>query len=69
MAFVSEWMGHSSIELTVNQAQNASQKAVDSVVGFPVSIIDFKGLTGAGDGDRTRDVQLGKTTVDCKHRI
>jgi hypothetical protein len=23
--------------------------------------------TGAGDGDRTRDVQLGKLHIDCKY--
>ena len=32
-------------------------------MGFPKCL-----KNGAGDGVRTRDVQLGKTTVNCKQR-
>ncbi len=90
MAFVSEWMGHSTIELTVKlyghlepkrgrdwinslpsltpknlhppctQPEIALPAAVGAVVSFPVSGSDLNQLDGAGDGDRTRDVQLGK---------
>ena len=90
IAFVSEWMGHSTIELTVkryghlepkkgrdwinslpglssknlqqgcNKAENDLPAAVGAVVNFPVSGNDLNVLAGAGDGDRTRDVQLGK---------
>jgi integrase len=90
MAWVSEQMGHSSIEMTVklyghlqpgknrhfvnmlpglkqknlqqacNKAENAESKAVGAILNFPVSDNVFNDLTGAGDGDRTRDVQLGK---------
>jgi hypothetical protein len=90
IAWVSDQMGHSNIELTVklyghlqpgknrhfvnslpglkvknlqqacNKAGNARNQAVGSIVGFPASGNDFNDLAGAGDGDRTRDVQLGK---------
>jgi integrase len=90
IAYVSQWMGHSTIELTVSQyghlqpkqghdwinslpglkanlqqacnnATNANMAVGGSVFSFPVSGNDFEDLVGAGDGDRTRDVQLGKT--------
>jgi integrase len=89
-AYVSEWMGHSTIELTVklyghlqpkqghdyinslpglesknlqqtcNKPENSLSDAPAAVISFPVSGNDCKNLNGAGDGDRTRDVQLGK---------
>ena len=87
IAFVSDWMGHSTIELTVKRyghlepkkgrdwinslpglmpqnlqqgCNKAESRAVGAVVNFPASGSDFSDLSGAGDGDRTRDVQLGK---------
>ena len=91
IAYVSEWMGHSSIELTVklyghlqpkqghdwinslpglkpkenlqqacNSDINAKPEPSTSVLQFPVTGKDSNDLAGAGDGDRTRDVQLGK---------
>ena len=44
----------------LNKAENAISKAVGSVLSFPAGVNDSNGLAGAGDGDRTRDVQLGK---------
>jgi len=86
IAYVSEQMGHSSIEMTVkiyghlipganrqfiNRLPGAAQNphprrtltGSEDFLASPavtVSCSDDKGLDGAGDGDRTRDVQLGK---------
>jgi hypothetical protein len=49
-----------------NQEAQASESAFS---GAPASAGDFSELSGAGDGDRTRDVQLGKLLLDCKQRI
>ncbi len=38
------------------------QFGATTLIEFPVSYRK----DGAGDGDRTRDVQLGKLAVDCK---
>jgi hypothetical protein len=94
IAWVSEQMGHSSIEMTVkryghltpganrhfvnslpglkapnlqpgrNQPENASQTACGSDSSFCLNASDLRDLAGAGDGDRTRDVQLGKLTLN-----
>jgi integrase len=91
IAFVSDWMGHSTIELTVKRyghlepkkgrdwinslpglmpqnlqqgCNKAESRAVGAVVNFSASGRDFSGSSGAGDGDRTRDVQPGNTPPD-----
>ena len=43
-----------------NKAIIEGKRAVGDVVNFPVSDNKISDLIGAGDGDRTRDVQLGK---------
>jgi integrase len=93
IAYVSEQMGHSSIELTVKRyghlIPGANRSYINALPGgktesgsinlhpictqlekaasmsdsqIPVSDLDCLAWIGAGDGDRTRDVQLGKLT-------
>ena len=52
------------------QALNVVQKSV-GFLRFSCRLVSLfeSECYGAGDGTRTRDVQLGKLTVDCKYRI
>jgi hypothetical protein len=56
-----------NLQQACNNAENTRNQAIGSLVRFPISDNDFPALDGAGDGDRTRDVQLGKLHIDCKH--
>jgi hypothetical protein len=49
-----------NLQPSCNQPENALPQAVGSVLSFPVSGSDLNDLDGAGDRDRTGDVQLGK---------
>ncbi len=52
-----------NLQQTCNTAENAVANATGSVVGFPASGNDSKDLSGAGNGIRTRDFNLGKVAL------